>query len=204
LSGILVRGVGERIPERLGSFLRAQHSPRGRAGVGTGQVFGPHQVAIRVIDSLYWVARLPKPSASASSNPERLGNLQDTHTFRTSCFRTLRSVALSIFVRSRASALARRSIAVNTTVPERIANAAAFIDRSERANQFLAIAKALCASKTETEARFFLRKRPNADRVLQAFEQVNVTLALLRLCLSEFYRQENIRRFMRRWLSIDL
>jgi hypothetical protein len=33
LSGILMRGVGERIPERLGSFLRAQHSPRGRASV---------------------------------------------------------------------------------------------------------------------------------------------------------------------------
>jgi hypothetical protein len=52
LSGILVRGVGERIPERLGSFLRAQHSPRGRASVGTGgQVFGAQQIAIRVKDA---------------------------------------------------------------------------------------------------------------------------------------------------------
>ena len=28
LSGIFMRGVGERIPERLRRFLRAQHSPR--------------------------------------------------------------------------------------------------------------------------------------------------------------------------------
>jgi hypothetical protein len=26
--------VGDRVPERLGAFLLAQHSPRGRAGIG--------------------------------------------------------------------------------------------------------------------------------------------------------------------------
>jgi hypothetical protein len=39
--GALVCAVGDRVPEWIGAFLLAQHSPGGRAAVVTGtQVFG--------------------------------------------------------------------------------------------------------------------------------------------------------------------
>ena len=56
------------------------------------------------------------------------------------------------------------------TVPQRIAAASASIESNQRANEFLAIARALCATRNDDEAAHLLRNGPFRENVLAAFE----------------------------------
>jgi hypothetical protein len=58
-----------------------------------------------------------------------------------------------------------------TTIARRIGEISASVETNLRANEFLAIARALACSRTVSAAEDFLRKRPVADRVLEAFQQ---------------------------------
>jgi hypothetical protein len=58
-----------------------------------------------------------------------------------------------------------------STIAEKIASAGQFREASQRVSDFLAIARALASSRTEGEAARMLRQRPNADRLLEQFEQ---------------------------------
>jgi Phage capsid family len=53
------------------------------------------------------------------------------------------------------------------TVPQRIADAQRFVEHSQRVNDFVRLAAALCATSTPAEAERVLRRLPNGDRLAQ-------------------------------------
>jgi Phage capsid family len=58
-----------------------------------------------------------------------------------------------------------------TTIAQRVGQISASVETNLRCNEFLAIARALAATRTPQEAERFLRSRPVNDRVLTAFEE---------------------------------
>jgi hypothetical protein len=58
-----------------------------------------------------------------------------------------------------------------TTIARRIGEISTSVEQNLRANEFLAIARALACTRTLGQAEQFLRSRPVSDRVLEAFNQ---------------------------------
>src|SRR5262245_29826764 len=58
-----------------------------------------------------------------------------------------------------------------STVAQRIASASTSIEINQRANEFLAIGRALVATRDPAAAERFLRRAPVADRVIETFHQ---------------------------------